>query len=218
MDKTRGFTIGIQIARQMAPNIAPKNELIKAAPRARPASPFFAKRMAINKNGGGDCFSWDPKEDRGDVTRGGINSRHPKEKRKGLDRAHREDKRKHQGQSDWPANPRQDSHYESDADPHQLQSECLPGKELDQAVETGIQDYAHRWTPDVCGARPRYRISWLSESCSGARGKSRAPKTWLSKNSSGARGRSCALAEGGIQFEPTYFTYPQPPQSFSIWL
>jgi hypothetical protein len=41
-DKTRGFTSGIQIARHNAPKIAPTNELIRAAPRARPASPFFA--------------------------------------------------------------------------------------------------------------------------------------------------------------------------------
>src|SRR5262249_45700593 len=41
-DKTRGLTIGIEIARHNAPKIAPTNELIRAAPRARPASPFFA--------------------------------------------------------------------------------------------------------------------------------------------------------------------------------
>src|SRR5262249_28580284 len=41
-DKTRGLTIGIEIARHKAPKIAPTNELIRAAPRARPASPFFA--------------------------------------------------------------------------------------------------------------------------------------------------------------------------------
>ncbi len=41
-DKTKGLTAGMQIARHSAPNIAPTNELINAAPRARPASPFFA--------------------------------------------------------------------------------------------------------------------------------------------------------------------------------
>ena len=41
-DKTRGLTAGMQIARHNAPKIAPTNELIRAAPRARPASPFFA--------------------------------------------------------------------------------------------------------------------------------------------------------------------------------
>ena len=41
-DKTRGLTTGMEIARHNAPKIAPTSELIRAAPRARPASPFFA--------------------------------------------------------------------------------------------------------------------------------------------------------------------------------
>jgi hypothetical protein len=41
-DRTRGRTIGIQIARHNAPKIAPTNEAISAAPSARPASPFLA--------------------------------------------------------------------------------------------------------------------------------------------------------------------------------
>src|SRR5262245_5099089 len=41
-DKTSGLTSGMEIARHNAPKIAPTNELIRAAPRARPASPFLA--------------------------------------------------------------------------------------------------------------------------------------------------------------------------------
>jgi len=42
MERTRGRTIGMASARAKAPKIAPSRELIKAAPRARPPSPFLA--------------------------------------------------------------------------------------------------------------------------------------------------------------------------------
>ncbi len=42
MDNTSGRTTGIARARAKAPNTAPTSELVRAAPRARPASPFFA--------------------------------------------------------------------------------------------------------------------------------------------------------------------------------
>ena len=42
MDSTSGCTMGIARASAKAPKIAPTSELISAAPRARPASPFFA--------------------------------------------------------------------------------------------------------------------------------------------------------------------------------
>src|SRR5262245_58702373 len=100
--------------------------------------------MAVDNHGGGDGFSRDAEEDRSDVTGGGGNSRHPEEKRKSLHRGHWKNKRKHQGQRDRSADARQDSHHEADGNPRQLESECLPGKKLDQAVETGIEDIDHR--------------------------------------------------------------------------
>jgi hypothetical protein len=42
MERTRGLTIKIATASERAPKIAPTSELIRAAPKARPASPFFA--------------------------------------------------------------------------------------------------------------------------------------------------------------------------------
>ena len=40
--RTRGRTTGIARARAKAPTKAPTSELMSAAPKARPASPFFA--------------------------------------------------------------------------------------------------------------------------------------------------------------------------------
>ena len=42
MESTRGCTMGMARARAKAPKTAPTSELMSAAPRARPASPFFA--------------------------------------------------------------------------------------------------------------------------------------------------------------------------------
>ena len=115
-DKTSGLTSGMEIARHNAPKIAPTNELIRAAPRARPASPFFAMGWPSTTMEA-VMGSRDAEEDRSDVTSGGGNSRHPKEKRKRLHRGHCENKRKHQGQSDRPAEARQDSHQKPMAIP-----------------------------------------------------------------------------------------------------
>src|SRR6516162_11049202 len=119
--------------------------------------------MAVDNHGGGNGFSRDAEEDRSDVPSGGGNSRHPKEKRKSLHWGHWVNKGKHQGQSDRPANARQDSHYEADGNPHQLENECLPGKELDQAVERGIEDIDHRRIPaghNATAAPPQKMDRW----------------------------------------------------------
>ena len=42
MERTSGAAIGIAAAKTKAPKIAPTSELISAAPKARPASPFLA--------------------------------------------------------------------------------------------------------------------------------------------------------------------------------
>ena len=41
-DSTSGVTMGMAAAREKAPTMAPTSELMSAAPRARPASPFLA--------------------------------------------------------------------------------------------------------------------------------------------------------------------------------
>ena len=113
---------------------------------------FLGHGMAVDDNGGGGGFARDAEQDRGDVAGGGGHGRHPEQERESLHRRHRENERKHQRQRDRPADARQDPHHEADGNPHQLERECLPGKELDQALETGIEDIDHRRVPAGRGA------------------------------------------------------------------
>ena len=155
-DKTRGLTIGIEIARHNAPKIAPTSELIRAAPRARPASPFFAMGWPSTTMEAVMGSPGTPKRIEVMSPVVAVTAVIPRRKEKASTGVIVENKRKHQGQSDRPAKARQDSHHEADANPRQLENEGLPGKELDQAL------------------RQASRISTIAE-FQRARGNRRAP-------------------------------------------
>src|SRR5437879_625211 len=140
---TSGRTMGIASPRTRAPNTAPMSELIIAAPRARPASPFFA--MAWPSTMVAAVVGSPGIPNRMDVMSPVVGDRqHPQQEGERLDRRHLEDERQHEGEGRRAPEPGQETHDEAEDHADQHQPERRPGEDLDESRDAGVKKVGDR--------------------------------------------------------------------------
>jgi hypothetical protein len=115
---------------------------MSAAPKARPASPFFCHLMAVQNKRSGYRFPRYAEQNRSDVPGRRRNRQHSDQESKSIERLHVENKGQHEGERNCTSDTRQDPDNEPDDDAEEEEEKGGKSKRLYEAGKKCVKHCA----------------------------------------------------------------------------